>query len=147
MNGQAFKIKLLDVGTRMTCEEAECQQYRNGWVTTLDESTGEHAQLAQWIRKESKRGYIECRSEDAGTYLDGQGMNFPPGLRVFIFHAGQTCFRPHKDREVVFQHQRGFLEPRKFIPTSAPRIHTRPQDFNEHMNESVYKLERMAQSG
>jgi hypothetical protein len=148
-NGQRFNIVLSEeLATRMSCQEAECQQYRNGWVTTLDEGSEQGASDAHWIRTESKRGFIECRSEDALTYLDNQGFTFPPGLTVFIFAPGQDCFREHKDREVVFLHQRGLLVgAHGFQATAEPRVHTRPQDFNEHFNESAYAVERMVQRG
>lgn len=137
-SAQKFKIGLVrELGTRMTCREAECQQYLNGWVTPLDESQGEHAKLAQWIRKESKRGFVECRSEEAPDYLGAQGINIPPGITVFIFHAGQACFRPHIDREVVFAHER----------LGQRRVHARPQDFTEHFNEQAYQLQEAMKRG
>ena len=137
-NGQKFNIVLdADRGTRMTCREADCQQYMNGWVTPLDESQAEHAKIAQWIRTTSRRAFKECHSEEAPDYLGAQGINIPAGLTVFIFEPGQTCFRRHTDREVIFSHR----------SVMGTRVHTRFEDFAEHMNEESFRLQEVIKHG
>lgn len=134
---QRFKITLLREGaTRMTCREANCSQYENGWMTILDESTEQGAAGAHYIRTESGRRYIAFASEEATNHLGAAGLKIAAGMTVFKFYPGQECFREHADREVVFSHHQG----------ERRRIHT-PRDFNEHFNESAQKAVEAAERG
>lgn len=118
---QKFGITLLREGaTKMTCAEAECPQYLNGWITVIDPLSEIGGRQAAYIRRESKRGYVELPSDDADP-----AWNVPPGMIVFKFFAGQTCFGQHTDREVVFSHGR--------------RVHTKPLEFNADFNETAAK--------
>lgn len=138
MNRQNFRIGLLDEGaTRMSCLEARCEQYERGWVTVVDESSDLGQKQAHYIRKESGRGFTECRSEEADEHLGGEGISIPPGMTVFIFAPGQPCFQEHRDREVVFVHEK----------RGATRVHANPLDFNEHFNEEAYKVGREIEKG
>lgn len=126
---QQFKIKMLREGaTRMTCREADCQQYENGWMTILDESTDQGKAGAHYIRKESGRHFIAFQSEEATNHLGFAGMTIAPGMTVFKFFPGQTCFREHLDREVVFSQHKG----------DRPRLF-QPRDFNEAFTEEAAK--------
>lgn len=123
---QQFKIALLDDGkTKMTCREAQCQQYERGWITPVDERTARGQQQAHYIRKESGRRFVEFPSEEAAEHLGGE-MAMAYGLTVFKFYAGQTCFGQHADREVLFVHQQG----------EKRRLHT-PREFNQRFNEEA----------
>jgi hypothetical protein len=67
-----------------TCAEADCGPHRNGWATTVDESTELGQRQAHYIRKQSGRRHVEHRDE--------------AGLTVFTFEAGQPCFQADKHR-------------------------------------------------
>lgn len=165
---QQFKIKMLggEFATNMTCEDAGCQANREGWLSVLDVNDPKHAGAANWIKEKSGRRFFEFRSEVAleellrlegdailavTDELRGILQRTPPGMVVFVFPPGQQCFRMHEDREVVFQHQRGVLVgpqgKASLQPTSEPYIHVHPRDFNEHMNEEGYKVNRALQRG
>lgn len=65
-----------------TCDEAGCLAQRNGWRTTVDESTDLGQRQAHYIRRLSGRRFNESRT----------GL----GLTAFTFEAGQRCFATHK---------------------------------------------------
>lgn len=154
MAGQEFRIGLPREGAlRMTCQEARCEQEANGWATVLDPRQPKHAAAAQWLREQQSRHFFELRSEEALEWLDAKGAGAgvedrrgalrallgrtPPGMLVFVFPPGQVCFRPHLDREVVFQHRQG----------AHTRVHERPEDYIEHWNEESYRVNRMMGKG
>lgn len=64
---------------RATCAEVDCDLHLNGWKTEIDESTELGQSQAYYIRNSSGRRYVEDR-------------NIRPGMTVFTFEAGQTCF-------------------------------------------------------
>lgn len=68
-----------------TCAEVFCANYLNGWRTEIDESTDLGKQQAYYIRNNAGRHYTEDR-------------NTQPGITVFVFEAGQTCFAQHQLR-------------------------------------------------
>jgi hypothetical protein len=125
-----------------TCAEADCGNYRHGWVTQIDELTDQGKLQAWWIRNRSGRSFREDR--DAA-----------PGLTVFTFEAGQTCFyrlgepldpaRPHQvriDRPEIFLVRGGDWRGH----TGDVRRHTSPadwvDDFGEHQLRLADKVER-----
>lgn len=145
-----FRIRMLggEYATSMTCREANCPHYADGWCMVLDVSQAKHAEAATWIKDKSGRRFFELRSDDAleeANKLQARGvltvsesfrsilLHTPPGMVVFIFPPGETCFKEHLDREVVFKHN--------------DYVHTRPIDFNEDMNIEGDKLNRMVQRG
>lgn len=66
------------------CDEVDCPAYQRGWTTTVDEATELGQRQAHYIRREARRSFKESKR--------------PDGLTSFHFPAGQTCFRPHKQR-------------------------------------------------
>ncbi len=64
---------------RATCAEVDCPHYVHGWQTTIDERTELGQEQAHYIRNGARRQYTEDRNQ-------------APGLTVFTFEAGQTCF-------------------------------------------------------
>ena len=145
-----FRIQLLggELATNMTCQEADCSNYAQGWCMVLDVSQIKHAEAATWIKDKSGRLFFELRSEDAmeeANKLQARGvltvsesfrtilLRTPPGMAVFVFPPGQSCFKEHLDREVVFRHN--------------DYTHTRPLDFNEDFNEQADKTNTMIQRG
>ena len=67
-----------------TCEDVDCEHWRHGWETTVDESTDLGQGQAHYIRREAGRRFAEDRGED--------------GLTRFTFEAGQECFGRHRAR-------------------------------------------------
>lgn len=167
---QQFQIELnKELGTPMSCQDADCANYHNGWMMVLNPAEEDHRAICEWIREASGRRYIEHASGEAIVAIEKRvaagdlGMTLspmlretlertPPGMVVFIFPPGQQCFKGHLDREVVFAHQRGRQRGRDlagslFVPAGARRIHTRFEDFREHQNDESYKLARARERG
>ena len=137
MPRNTFRVRLLTEGaTRLTCREANCQQMEHGWMTILDETTRQGQAAAHYIRREAGRRFIAFASEEATNHLGAAGLSIAPGLTVFKFWPGQTCFRQHLDREVVFSQQKG--EARRLF---------QPRDFNEAFNESAQRAVETARKG
>lgn len=149
---QQFRIGLLkEMATRMTCSEANCQNYVNGWATVLDVANNEkHTGAARWIEGDSGRRFFKFEAGlQALEHIKGQSeitltptllqllTNALPGMLVFLFPPGQQCFRPHLDREVVFAHRKG----------EHVRVHQRAEDYKEHWNEEADKLNTAKKAG
>lgn len=148
---QNFKIAMVREGaTKMTCQDAHCAHYENGWATMIDESSELGQRQAFWIRNAAARKYKEFPSEEAPEHMGESGANIPAGMTVFLFYPGQKCFQEHLDREVLFVAQKGRrgmatvgVGPIKArVPqfyAESSRVHVNPRDFNEHMNEEAEK--------
>jgi hypothetical protein len=149
-SSQQFCIRLLggDYATHMTCQEAGCEAWARGWLNVIDPQNVDQAQYATDIKRSSGLTFYEFRSERALEEIvrrEGSAIptmtdvtkdalgRLPPGLIVFVFPPGQTCFKVHEDREVKFLHNR--------------YEHTRPLDWNEDFNEEGYKVNRMLERG
>ena len=78
------------------CEEVDCHDHLNGWVTVLEVAKPERAQLAFWIRNKSGRQFHESKVayvvNDAGETVE---QPLADGWRAFYFAAGQQCFTEH----------------------------------------------------
>lgn len=134
--------------TLMSCREAGCEAEARGWFMVLDTSDEEHAEFATWVKDRSGRRFFEwvapyaveeaLRREASGDLtvtpeLRAMLESLAPGMAVFAFPAGQTCFKAHTDREVVFTHNR--------------YVHANGRDYNEDMNETAYRLGKLRQVG
>ena len=106
-----------------TCREVDCPQFLLGFKTTLNESDEMHAQAANDIRA-GAREYTEMREIE--------------GLTTFIFPPGQECF-------ASFRHSQPSGRPP--ILTRDDYLHTRPQDWNEDMNQTFDTLRRVDERG
>lgn len=117
-----------------TCAEADCPPYLNGWRTTVDESTDLGQAQAHYIRRESRRKFVEHRD--------------PAGLTVFEFEAGQACF-------AADQHKVRIERPELFFrrggdwrgnPTGERYQHHRPEfwveDFAEHQQKIADRIQQ-----
>lgn len=99
-----------------TCAEADCPNFAGGWASVVDESTELGQQQAHYIRNQAGRRYSEDR-------------NRAPGLTVFVFEAGQTCFATHRqrlDRPEIFLVRDGDW---RGNPTGAVRPHVNADDW------------------
>lgn len=86
---------------RVTCEAIDCDHYRDGWATFVDESTSEGMEQAHYIRNGSGRSFTEHRGMKVPG-VDGAAqftlaITDQGPLTVFTFDAGQKCFIPHRD--------------------------------------------------
>lgn len=117
----------------VTCADADCDAYRLGWKTVIDERTGLGQRQAHYIRRESGRRFAEERQ--------------PDGLTAFSFEAGQKCFAQHKGRN---------MRPERFIerggdwrgnPTGERREHKRPDDWVESFAENQDRLRDEIEKG
>jgi hypothetical protein len=158
LSNQRFRVALLgspEAGAvRMSCRDAGCENERSGWAVVLDPDDAKHAGAMRFIEGNSGRRFIKLGSDDAADWIanhaaaqgvtDNAGRlatlvaNTAPGLVIYVFPPGQQCFRIHVDREVQFTHRdrRGVM-----------RLHDRPVDFNEHMNEEGDRVNRLLQRG
>jgi hypothetical protein len=119
-----------------SCEEVDCPDYLQGWVTKLDESTPEGQGHAAFIRRELRGRYSFTEDRE------------PAGLTAFTFPPGQACFRQR-------QHRTRIDRPEHFLrrdgdwrgnPTGAVRRHTSAadwqEDFAEHQDRIATAIER-----
>lgn len=115
---------------RATCEEVGCLNHHHGWKTVVDETTDLGQRQAHYIRRESRRRYVEERTP-AGT--------------VFTFEAGQVCFN-------AGQHVVSLERPFLYVvrdgdwrgnPRGTPaRRHANPHDWADECAEHMDRLDR-----
>jgi hypothetical protein len=148
---QAYKTYRVasPVGTHWreaTCAEVDCERWRDGWDTIVDEGTGLGMQQAAYIRAECvsvlavvqpgdpRRRYSESRGEDGRT--------------VFSFPPGQQCFagEPHRVR---------LARPELYLVrggdwranTGLIRRHTGPADWVEDFAENQDRITTVINRG
>lgn len=117
-----------------SCANVDCPNHLHGWITKVDESTDLGKQQAWYIRNQSGRKFTEDR-------------NTEPGITLFTFEAGQTCFRRHQERLDV---------PELFIvrggdwrgnPTGDLRRHESADDWVEDFGENQLRLADQIEKG
>jgi hypothetical protein len=117
------------------CREVECEPFKHGWETFIDERTPLGVQQAGYIRARSGRTCYEHRNEH--------------GVTVFRFPPGQECFqRPHQvplERPALYVVRGGDW---RGNPRRVPTIrHTRPEDWRDHFAEHQDTLATRMQQG
>lgn len=149
-NLQQFRIRLDAADAlRMSCADANCANWRNGFVIVLDPTDEKHRQWGRFIEG-SGRTYARFVASDGAAYLEANGANLGvdlvhlravvgralPHMLVYAFSPGQTCFKNHKDREVEFLH------------ATRERVQTHsPLGFNEHWNEEGDRINQAVKRG
>lgn len=99
-NQVAYKIRANVHYVPSTCEQVDCQRYREGWQSAIDESTSLGQGQAHYIRHDSGRSFREYtaaewnekmrhRAEEAGE----KWTDIPNSMTVFSFAPGQRCFK------------------------------------------------------
>ena len=109
---------------KVGCKEDNCKHYALGWLTVVP--TG--GEQDDYIRRKSGRKFTVDSIAD--------------GLTTFKFGAEQTCFREHfspRDRREHFGH--------RTRPGAPVRVHERPEDWMEHHNEEIYKIDTLRKRG
>lgn len=101
---------------KATCEEVDCEHWRNGWTTTVIADSPEEAALKKSGRKWSER------------------LRVPDGV-CYVFPAGTKCFRS-------FMHVQSLERPPLLVVQGGDwrgrdvhfgREFKRPEDFLDHM--------------
>lgn len=157
MSAQAFNIDFISDpergAVRMSCQNAGCEQERDGWAMVLDPSQEKHRKAIDFIEKDSGRKYLLMRSEDAANTIAHIGHTLdithvqalrevaertPPGMLLYVFSRGQQCFRRHLDREVAFIHRQ---------PRGQVYVHANHKDFEEDFNITADAVGVLAQRG
>mgnify|MGYP001612914864 CR=1 FL=1 len=130
---------LREGATPMTCREAKCEDEARGWMTLCDESSELGQRQAHYIRREAGRRFVEFASIDPpSAYAEMIAhVEVPAGITVFLFYAGQRCFRQHADREVLFVHDKG----------ARKRVHAKPADWMEDFNTEADRAVTAARRG
>lgn len=114
--------RTVDFWRDATCAEVNCLRYRNGWRQVLDLGTRDGLRGAEWITRSSRRKFTR---EQAGNQV------------TFTFERGQRCFERHKvarERDPIFIVRDG---DRRGNPTGRRRVHTRGEDWRDHMQENL----------
>jgi len=121
---------------KATCEEVECPNYINGWVTVIDESTDLGQSQGYYIRKNSGRVFTEERQEN--------------GTTKFTFRALQPCFAAEK-HEVPLETKELYVvkdgDWRGNPRGTTPRKHSRPEHWVEEFAEHQDKLKTAIEKG
>jgi hypothetical protein len=114
-----------------TCEEVECEAWRNGWKTLV----AHDSEAALYIR-----------SGASGRRFDEVGFGREPGALVqFLFAPGQKCFAADRhrvplEREPLYVARGGDA---RGNPMRERRVHTRASDWQE---DFAGHLDRVRQS-
>ena len=106
---------------RISCKEARCKNYLNGWITRVTKGSPQH----QWLMASTNR---------AGTRQCAVRPTPDNPLQVdFVFYAGQNCFAEHVSRPgLSVYHYR----------TNNQVIRCEAQQWRDVMSEQLYQLER-----
>lgn len=101
-----------------TCDEAGCEAYRHGWVTTTDLSTALGQRQAEYIRHDRSRRHQEQRTG--------------PNEVKFVFGPGQRCFAASGHRVPLERPARFYVADGDWRgnPRGTPvRVHVRAEDW------------------
>ena len=112
-----------DTLVRSACEDVECEGWRCGWESHIDEGTPLGRHQAAYIRQQSGRTFTESRSG---------------ALTVFRFASGQRCFAEHRTRPARLLVRQG---------RSLIREHSTFTGIAEDYTEHVGRLAEQAQKG
>ncbi|MDX3515878.1 hypothetical protein PV755_44475 [Streptomyces caniscabiei] len=110
-----------DKRVRSVCERVGCPQWRNGWESTIDESTELGQRQAAFIRG-SRRTFREQRNG--------------AGLTVFRFESGQRCFADHQTMPELYLVRGGDYRAK----VGEVRVHKRAEDWVEHVQQHMGHL-------
>lgn len=118
-----------------TCQETNCEYYRNGWRSGFDLSNPEAAKAAKWIRMQSGYTYTV---EQMGTKL------------ILTFAAGQQCIEGRAGRHTVSLEREPFYVVRggdyRGNPRQIPLVRRNEadwvDDFANHQDRLATRLEQ-----
>jgi hypothetical protein len=115
-----------DRWAKAACEQVNCENWRYGWDTILDERTPAGRDLAAWVRSgASRRDFREMHSADGD-------------VTVFRFAARQRCFTEHRTR------------PASWLVRSGQQVvgrHTGMSAWVDDLDQHVGRLAEQLQKG
>lgn len=119
----------------VTCEEAACEFWREGWTSYIDESADLGQRQAHYIRKESGRRYREERNE--------------AGITEFTFEPGQRCFASGRHRGRNERPERYIVRGGDWRgnPTGERRVHANADDWTEDFATHQDKIKTLLERG
>jgi hypothetical protein len=117
-----------------TCEEVNCKQWREGWVTTVPIGSPQHDLIKQILR-----GYAPDGLKRSAKDVTSIGS---PNAEYF-FDAGSPCFKASK-------HRKSLERPEFYLVrggdwrgnTGLIRRHTKPEHWVEDMSETLETVRR-----
>jgi hypothetical protein len=122
---QTFSVRSpSDRMVKTVCEQVGCQAWRQGWESVIDERTNLGKAQGAYIRGQSGRTFREQKTD--------------AGLTVFRFESGQRCFAEHQTRPELYLVRDGDY---RGNPTGRRRVHVRPEDWVEHMQEEFGRFQ------
>ena len=118
----------------VSCEDAECRAYANGWKMTLDLTTDLGKRQGYYIKHHSGRSYKVTGQHD--------------GLVELEFAASQPCFQEHRQRIArpeIFAVKGGDF---RGNPLRTPkRVHKKPEFWVEEFAEHQDKINQAIKKG
>ncbi len=120
-----------------TCEDMQCHEYENGWVSSVSTDNLEMLDAIYEVQKEGTWEFTEERVDDGkgGVLIR---FSFPPGQTCFK-HLDGTGHMVPVDRDPVFLHQPGG-RPTKPVRMDYDEFFTR---FNETSYQAQGKLKEV----
>lgn len=116
-----------------TCEEVECDAYRNGFRLYVDEATELGQAQADYVRHKAGRKFAEHRDPGSSRTV----FTFPPGTLPFA-SAEHTSHKVRIEREELFVTRPGDW---RGNPTGErPYQHTKAEFWTEEFAEHQGKL-------
>lgn len=111
----------MDRWVKLACRDADCDAWRHGWETHVDEATPLGCEQAAYIRLRSGRTFTERRSG---------------GLTVFVFEPFQRCFAEHRTRPArLLVHEGGRTREHVSFADLA-------EDYTEHTGRLAEQIQR-----
>ena len=119
---------------QVTCEEAECRAYRNGWRMKLDLQTELGQKQAYYIKHSAGRSYKVIAQRD--------------GLVELEFSANQPCFAEHRvrtDLPEIYRVKGGDYRGNPL--KTVTRVHKKPEFWVEEFAENQDRLKTRIERG
>jgi len=118
-----------------TCEDVGCDAWRYGWVTRVPIASDlEHA-----IRLERSRRPWTAEHRDENTVA----FTYAPGTPCFAASTHRTAVRPDLPQTFLVKDGDWRGNPRG----TRPRIHQRPEDWVEHLQENTAVVQQRIERG
>lgn len=125
------------------CEEIECAEHMNGWVSAFDESDPDQVAQANYVRNFSGRHFTEHRGMRVPS-VDGAGhkivLDAAGPLTVFQFPAGQMCFRADDHRVPLEREPLYVVSDGDWRRSRVIRHHANGDDWVDDIGEYMDKV-------
>lgn len=116
---------------KTACEQVDCEAWRYGWESCIDESTELGRAQAAYIRRQSGRTFRELPRAGSGA------------VTVFRFDSGQRCFGDHHTRPESYAVLGGDWRQYRGVI----RRHTTPRDWVEDFGEHQQAIADQREKG